>query len=271
MMKSPTAFLLRIFPRRFDFWFVLLASLVGSVTRADEVPQKLPFAQDWSNPALITRDDDWAKVPGLMGYRGDKLASRPGASPQTITNDGSATPVSVLANQKNPNSLRVGGVAEFDSISDPTIALKGSATAPAPMLVLNLEAKGKQNITVSYKLRDLDAAAHNSVQAVALQYRMGTNGPFTDIATAFAPDVTTRPGLALLLTPITVVLPAEVNDQAHVQVRWITTNAEGDDEWVGIDDIAVIGEVLMTDKATQPVATAGQGAETSRAAQTAKD
>lgn len=206
-----------------------------------------------------------------MGYRGDKLASKPGASPQTITNDGGATSVSVLANQKNPNSLRGGGVAEFDELPDPTIALKGSAKAPVPMLVLNLETKNKQNIKVSYKLRDLDAVAHNAVQAVALQYRTGTNAPFTDVAAAFAPDVTTRPGLSLLLTPITVVLPAEVNDQAHLQVRWVTTNAEGDDEWVGIDDIAVTGEGIMSDKATQSAAAAGRGAEAPRGIKSTKD
>jgi len=238
---------------------------------ADETPQKLPFVQDWSNPALITRDDEWTKVPGLMGYRGDKLVSKPGASPQAITNDGGATPVSVLANQKNPNSLRVGGLAEFDALPDPTLALKGSATAPVPMLVLNLETKNQQNIKVSYKLRDLDAVAHNAVQAVALQFRAGTNAPFTDVAAAFAPDVTTRPGLALLLTPITVVLPAEANDQAHLQVRWVTTNAEGDDEWVGIDDIAVTGEGIVSGKATQSEATAGQGAETSRGGKPTRD
>jgi hypothetical protein len=206
-----------------------------------------------------------------MGYRGDKLAAKPGVSPQAITNDGSATPINVVANQKNPNSLRVGGVAEFDTISDPTIALKGSAAAPAPMLVLNLETKGKQNITVSYKLRDLDAAAHNAIQAVALQYRVGTNAAFMDVADAFAPDVTTRPGLALLLTPITVVLPADVNDRAQVQVRWITTNAEGDDEWVGIDDITVTGEVIGGAKSVSSTVAAGQEDEAPREAKPSKE
>lgn len=211
---------------------------------ANEAPQKLPFVQDWSDPALLTQENDWPGVLGFVGYRGDKLAGKPGANPQTITADGNSSPVNVLANQKNPNSLRTGGVAEFDTIANPCVALKGSATAAAPMLVLNLETTGKQNIAVGYKLRDLDGSANNAVQAVALQYRVATNTAFVDVAAAYAPDATTGPGVATLVTPIVAVLPAVANNQPHLQVRWITANAEGNDEWVGIDDIAVIGDDL---------------------------
>ncbi len=215
---------------------------VVATSRADDVPQKLPLVQDWSNVALITVENDWSGVAGFVGYRGDKFASKPGANPQTITADGNSSPMSALPNQKNPNTLRTGGVAEFDSIANPTVALKGSANASAPMLVLNLDTKGKQNIAVGYKLRDLDGSANNAVQAVALQYRIATNAAFVDLADAYAPDATSGPGVATLTTPMVVVLPAAANDQPHVQVRWITANAEGNDEWVGVDDIAVIGD-----------------------------
>lgn len=220
--------------------------LLTLTAQADETPQKLPFVQDWSNPALITQENDWSGVPGFVGYRGDKLAAKPGANPQTITADGNSSPVNVLANQKSPNSLRTGGVAEFDAIPNPCVALKGSATAAAPMLVLNLDTKGKQNIAVGYKLRDLDGSANNAVQPVALQYRVATNSPYVDVAAAYAPDATTGPGVATLVTPIVAVLPADANDKAHLQVRWVTANAEGNDEWAGIDDIAVIGDDLAT-------------------------
>lgn len=224
--------------------FLAALVLVGAcgVACANEVPQKLPFVQDWSNPALLTQENDWSGVPGFVGYRGDKLAAKPGANPQTITADGNTTPQSALVNQKNPNSQRTGGVAEFDAIPNPTVALKGSATAAAPMLLLNLDTKGKQNIAVGYKLRDLDGSANNAVQPVALQYRTGTNAAFIDVPAAYAPDATTGPGVATLVTPIVVVLPAEANDAALLQVRWVTANAESNDEWVGIDDIAVIGD-----------------------------
>jgi hypothetical protein len=173
-----------------------------------------------------------------------QLAGKPGMSPQTIIADGLSTPVDVIANQKNPNSLRTGGVAEFDGIPNPTIALKGSGTASAPFLLLNLDTRGKRNITIGYKLRDLDGSANDAVQAVALQYRIQLDGPFIDVPSAFAPDATTGPNQATLITPIVVILPANADDQPLVQVRWITANADGNDEWVGVDDIAIIGDEL---------------------------
>lgn len=244
-MKSP------VYPQKKPFTGQKLGvSLIAVVcvsiqVWADETPQKLPFVQDWSNVAMITTENDWSGVPGFIGYRGDKLAAKPGVNPQVVLSDGGSSPVQVLANQKNPNTLRTGGVAEFDSIDNPTIAIKGSGTAAAPMLVLYLDTQGKQNIAVGYKLRDIEGSANNAVQAVALQYRAEPTAPFVDIPAAYVADATTGPGVATLVTPVVAVLPADANDKAQVQVRWVTANAEGNDEWVGVDDIAVIGDDII--------------------------
>ena len=240
----------------------LLASFGLQVACADQTPQTLPFVQNWTDAGLITMDNDWSKVPGFMGYRGDRLASKPGANPQTITADGLSTPVSVLANQSKPNTLRTGGVAEFDGLPEPVIAFKGSATASAPFLLLNLNTTGKKNIAFGYKLRDIDASANNAVQAVAFQYRVGTNGNFIDLPGAYAPDASTGPNLATLVTPIVVLLPAEANNQPLVQVRWLTANAEGNDEWIGIAAITAIGDDLVVAATTVAIAPA----DTNRAA-----
>ena len=223
--------------------FALLIFLMGSQVRADDKPLKLPVKEDWSDISRIIKDNDWSAVPGFVGYRGDKLAGKPGVSPQQIVTDGSSTPVGVIANQKNP-TLRTGGVAEFDGIANPTIALRGSATANAPFLLVNLDTRGKRNISVSYKLRDLDASTNNAVAPVALQYRTEADKVFTDVPSAFAPDASIAAGRATLLTPITVVLPAAASNQAKLQVRWITSDASGNDEWIGIDDIVVTGDDL---------------------------
>src|SRR5262249_36933321 len=52
-------------------------------------------------------------------------------------------------------------------------------------------------------------------------------------------DATTGPSLATLVTPVDVILPPDANNQAVLQIRIMTTNAVGNDEWVGIDDIVV--------------------------------
>lgn len=220
---------------------IILLSLFSTktfVSNADGTAQSIPFTQNWSNTALITADDNWANVPGITGYRGDDLTTATGADPQTILADGSATPVDVNANQTNPDTFTTGGVAEFE-IANPVIALNGSGTADAPHIVINLNTTGQSGITAAYNVRDLDGSADNSVQAVALQYRVGSSGNYTNIAAGFVADATTGPSTATLVTPVNVPLPAECNNQPLVQLRIMTTNAAGNDEWVGIDDINI--------------------------------
>ncbi|HEX9922357.1 MAG TPA: ExeM/NucH family extracellular endonuclease [Anaerolineae bacterium] len=233
-----------------------LALLIpASISLADTTTQSIPFSQDWSNTGLITTNDDWSGVSGIVGYRGDGLVSSTGVDPQTVLGDGSATPVDVNANQTNPNTFTTGGVSEFE-ITDPVVALQGSGTADAPHIVIYLNTTGQSNITISYNLRDIDGAADNAVQQVALQYRVGNSGNFTNIPAGYIADATTGPSLATLVTPVNVLLPSAVDNQAEVQIRVITTDAAGSDEWVGIDDISITaaaGDIAPSVLNTTPV------------------
>ncbi len=213
--------------------------LKSPLVSADGTFQTLPFSQDWSSTGLITADDNWAGVPGIIGFRGDDLTTATGTNPQTILADGSGTPVDVIANQANPNTQATGGVAEFDGIANPTVALQGSGTADAPHIVIHLNTTGLSNIVVAYQLRDIDGSTDNAVQPVALQFRVGASGNYTDIPAGFIADATTGPSLATLVTNVSALLPAAANNQPQVFVRIMTTNAVGNDEWVGIDNILV--------------------------------
>jgi hypothetical protein len=188
---------------------------VPGISAADTTSQALPFTQGWSNTGLITTSDVWTGVPGVVGYRGDGLTSSTGVDPQTVLADGSLTPVDVNANLVNPNTFATGGVSEFE-ITDPTVALQGSGTADAPHLVLHLTTTGSSNVNVAYNLRDIDGAADNAIQPVALQYRVGSTGSFTNVPAAYVADATTGPSLATLVTPVNVALPADVDDQPEV-------------------------------------------------------
>jgi uncharacterized protein len=221
-----------------------LAAPAAPVARADSAFFPLAggsFAQGWSNAALITADNDWAAVPSLTGYRGDGLTGATGADPQELLADGSLTPVSVLANESSPDTLDTGGVAEFDGIANPAVALSGSGTADAPHLLLALDATGRQNIVVSYTLRDLDGSSDDAAQPVALQYRVGGGVDFSNLPAGFVADAT-EPGAAARTTPVSVTLPIAANNQPQVQLRIITANAAGSDEWVGVDDILVTSD-----------------------------
>jgi Carboxypeptidase regulatory-like domain len=201
-----------------------------------------PLILNWSNPALITQDDDWSGIRAVNGFIGDYSQANPvGVDPQTILTD-FPTALDVNANRNDPNTFNVEGVTEFDGIANPTIALKGGPNADAPYLQIRLNTQNcpaSKFINVSYKVRDIDGSANNAVQQVALQYRVGPSGNYTNVPMAFVADATTGPNEATLVTPVLASLPAITINQPEVYLRIMTANAAGADEWVGIDDINV--------------------------------
>jgi hypothetical protein len=203
-------------------------------------PQPLPFSQAWTDANQITANDNWSGVPGVTGHRGDLLATQD-QDAQTVVADGTTTPYDVNADETDPGTLFSGGIAEFDSLTNPTVAMQGSGTAAAPFLLFELDTSGRTAINVSYMLRDLDDSSDNAVQQVALQYRVGETGPFTNMPAGYVPDATTGPTAATLITPVSAVLPAAAGNQPTLQVRILTVDALGADEWVGVDDIVVTG------------------------------
>jgi hypothetical protein len=203
-----------------------------------------PLAQNWSDTALIATDDDWSGVPAIVGYRGDGLVTEPSVDPRTVLADGSSTPIDVTANRTDPGAVGLAaGVAEFE-LPNPVVAIEGSATAAAPHLTIAIDTRGRAGIAVRLVLRDIDPSQADAVEPVALQYRVGGTGDYQNAPGGYIGDATTGPGEATAVTEVRTVLPAAVDDQPAVQLRVITTNAEGRDEWVGVDDIEVSAGVV---------------------------
>lgn len=217
-----------------------LAFIGTNLISANNTPQSLPSNQNWSNTNLITTDDNWSNVPGIIGYRGDDLITAAGVDPRTVLADGSTTPVDVIANQTNPNGLATGGVAEFE-IADPTIAMQGSATSDAPHIVIYLNTTGQNNVRFAANIRDIDGSNDDAVQQVDVQYRVGGTGNYASIPGGYIADATTS-GSAAQVTPLNLALPANASNQPLLEIRIITTNAVGNDEWVGVDDISVTAD-----------------------------
>ncbi len=211
----------------------------------DATPHNLAVSnayQNWTTATLITANDDWAGVPNVMGFLGDDTFAA-GIDPQTILTPYST--IDVIANQLGNTALTDGGVAEFDGLSNPVVALQGDGTAAAPNLVVFLNTTDRANIAISYSLRDVDATTDNAIQPVALQYRIGNAGNFINLPAGFVADATTGPSLATKVTPVNVRLPSAVDNQPEVQLRIITTNAIGSNEWIGVDDIVVRSEFAI--------------------------
>ncbi len=71
---------------------------------------------------------------------------------------------------------------------------------------------------MAYTLRDLESGPDNAIQAVALQYRIGSSGAWTNVPAAFVADATAGPSLTAPDTRVQATLPAEVNGQAGLQI-----------------------------------------------------
>jgi hypothetical protein len=208
-----------------------------------------PLAQTWSDTSLIRADDDWSGVPGIVGYRGDGLVASPGTDPRDVVADGSATPVDVAANRGDPGAIGLAaGVAEFE-LPNPVVALRGSATAAAPQLVMRLDTRGRRGIVARMTLRDIDDSA-DAVQPVALQYRVGATGDFANVPGGYVADATTAAA-----TAVRAALPAAADNRSSLEIRVLTADAAGRDEWVGIDDIDVTA-TAMTAPVCRPPAPA---------------
>nr|MBA2321043.1 cadherin domain-containing protein [Deltaproteobacteria bacterium] len=199
-------------------------------------PTAAPLLQDWSNTTQITVNDVWSGVPATVGYFATVAASSPiDPQLQLLPLD---TTIDVIANSTTPNTLTSGGIAEFD-IADDVVAFQGSGTAETPNLVFTVDATGLEDIRVRYTLRDVDGSADNSVQPVALHYRVGPTGNYTNVPAAAVLDASTGPSLAVLVTPVDATLPAAANGASDLHIRVMTGDATGSDEWIGVDDIAI--------------------------------
>ena len=85
-------------PRRLRFVLTLSAGAfsvlaLAFAAAADTTPSGLPFSQDWTNTSLITANDDWSGVSGVVGSLGQDITTSTGVDPQTLLTE------SALANE----------------------------------------------------------------------------------------------------------------------------------------------------------------------------
>ncbi len=199
----------------------------------------------------ISSNNNWSSVPSMEGYAGTGLTATHGVNPQTVLTTefaNNALPVTnstqVNANKGNPNAFNAGGVTEFDSGTYIALGLQGNVQAN-PYIVFYLNTTGMASTTISYDIIDIDGGSNNAVSPVALQYRVGETGPFTNLPDGFVADATDGPNQAGRVSSRIVALPFAALNQPQVQVRLITTNAADTtggstpDEWIGVNNVVV--------------------------------
>ena len=223
----------------------------------------------------ITVNDDWSAVNSVEGYMGLNLTNTHGVDPQTILHTEFAnnqlpnSPTNVTANKSNPSAFNTGGLAEFDSGDYMALGFQGNVQAN-PYLVFYLNTMGRMNVAINLTIQDIDAGMNDSVSQMALQYRVGETGLFSNVPGGYVADASDG-GVAGRMTNINVVLPSAANDQPQVQVRLIMTNAANErgsstpDEWVGVINLLADSESSLpptaagVDVAGRVVAPTGRG------------
>lgn len=203
-----------------------------------------PYAQDWSG---LTATSTWADFPGVEGYNpGASIAAsnQPNSTDVgTLTAEGTLTSQLVVQSSTSlPNTVSTGGVLAFASVPEAskTVALSATGTITTPLLVFHLDTTGESGIGVEYDIQDLDSGTDDQPTRVALQYRVGTSGPYTNVPSAYVTDATGVSNATVTSTHVSASLPPAVDGQADVFLRVLTLdNASGSNEHVGIDNISV--------------------------------
>lgn len=135
--------------------------------------------------------------------------------------------------------------------TDPTQASGDTvANGRAGAVVLGLNTTGRQDVSVAWTGTTI--AQNNRVYSLRIQYRIGAgsaNANWTDIANGddeFTQYVSGETGNTATFT---TALPAEVNNQAEVQVRWvynyIETGVTGSRAEIALDDVTVTSNVSL--------------------------
>ena len=188
------------------------------------------FSQNWTGTSALLTTGSWSGIPSIIGYRGDGMTSNTATDPQTTLADGSGTPVDLI--NASTSGSNTGGIHE---IENDVVALQGSGTADAPHLVIHVDTTGRQSVTLTALLRELDSSAVD--QKFAVQYRVGETGNFTNLPDGAVSSIFNAAGNQT--ASLNVVLPAAADNQSKVQIRIITNDAPGSDAMIGIDDILV--------------------------------
>ncbi|WP_051350376.1 ExeM/NucH family extracellular endonuclease [Dyadobacter alkalitolerans] len=134
------------------------------------------------------------------------------------------------------------------------IAMLASGSNAAGAIVISINTTGKTNIQVEWTTRTIQQQASRD-NSLALQYRIGDSGNFSDLGTAS--EVYSSAGNAAgHAASFSLMLPAALENQDLVQLRWVywesSVGLTGSRDRIALDDVS-IGETVSGPDVTPPV------------------
>jgi len=125
------------------------------------------------------------------------------------------------------------------------ISVLNSGSNNLGAVALSLNTTGRRSILVTWTAADMTATA-GRVNAMVLQYRVGTTGNFTDVASSTYTSSGTSAAAAQTFSGI--ALPAAVENQSVVQIRWLYRAVSGSNsrDRIRIDDITISSSAAAT-------------------------
>ena len=206
----------------------------GSVfAQTNPTPQAIPYNQDFSGLAH-------ASTTYPAGIQGWKVSS---AATTSFVTTGPTGDQLLLASSSA--SSTAGGVLNYNGKVG---TLASGSTNPG--IALALITSGKSNIRVNYDIMVIrnpyDGASNTRLNEATLQYRVGTSGAFTTLTGIEYQSGTTLQTTSGVTTPQnllsrSIILPAACNNQAEIQIRWITRDITGSGSRpsFAVDNIAI--------------------------------
>lgn len=206
--------------------FVMLMSGIVALGQTNPTAQTLPYTQNFSGFTGST-----TTYPA--GWQGWDISGSLGSAYTTTA------PSANRALTAGTNASSTRGV--YDMNAKLGIISTGSSISTAALAIVTT---GQTNISVSYKA-GTQRTENTRQNALGLQYRVGTSGAFTDVASSeyqnqMSPTNTTGTN-AVKVETITVTLPAAAENKAVVQLRWVIReiSGTGNRPAFSIDDVSV--------------------------------
>jgi hypothetical protein len=221
--------------RKFYNLALLLLGFLNAFNQTNPTPQTLPYTQNF---ASLTA----ASTAYPEGWQGWTVSTSPGATFNT------GAPTADRALTAGTASSTAGNV--YNYVDKAGFLNTGTLDLS---VALSLNTTTQSNIQVSYDVMTIrnpyDGTTNTRINEVTMQYRIGTSGAFTNITGIEYQNNTTLQTAGT--TPQnsqtkTFTLPANCNNQAVVQLRWISRQVSGVGSRPGfaVDNISVTGSAI---------------------------